>query len=279
MIPTTPLPSGTPLPVLGQGTWRMGESPAHRAREVAALQHGIDLGMTLIDTAEMYGSGGAERITGEAIRGRRDAVQVVSKVLPHNASRAGTAAACHASLKRLGIETLDLYLLHWRGPHPLAETVAALEALVAAGDIRAWGVSNFDVADMEELVAVPGGANCATNQVLYHLGARGIEYDLLGWCASRKMPVMAYSPLGNDGRLLRHPELIRIARAHGATPAQVALSFVLARPNVIAIPKASDTTHVTQNREALDLPLTSEDLAALDRAFPPPKRKVGLEMI
>lgn len=273
------LSDGTLVPTLGQGTWRMGESRADFAREVEALQQGIALGMTLIDTAEMYGSGGAERVTAAAIEGRREAVQVVSKVLPHNASRAGTLKACRASLERLGIETLDLYLLHWRGPHPLADTVAAFEELRDAGAIKAWGVSNFDVEDMEELFAVPGGENCATNQVLYHLGARGIEYDLLGWCDAHQMPVMAYSPLGNDGRLLRHPELLRIARVHGATPAQIALAFVLARPNVIAIPKASDLSHVAANRAAAELALSAEDAAALDRAFPPPKRKVGLEMI
>jgi diketogulonate reductase-like aldo/keto reductase len=278
-IRTTALPDGTLVPILGQGTWRMGERSGAFGREVEALKHGIELGMTLIDTAEMYGSGGAERVTAEAIKGRRTAVQIVSKVLPHNASRAGTLAACRASLERLGIETLDLYLLHWRGPHPLKETVAAFEELRAAGEIRAWGVSNFDVEDMEELFAVPGGKNCATNQVLYHLGARGIEYDLLGWCAAHHLPVMAYSPLGSDGRLLRHPALAAIARAHGATPATVALAFVLARPTVIAIPKASDLSHVADNRAAAELVLTAEDVAALDRTFPPPKRKVGLEMI
>jgi len=278
-IRTTTLPDGTPLPALGQGTWRMGESRGGVAGEVAALEQGIALGMTLLDAAEMYGDGGAERVAAAAIRGRRDAVQVVSKVLPHNASRAGTIAACRASLERLGIETLDLYLLHWRGRYPLAETVAAFEELKAAGAIRAWGVSNFDVDDMEELLAVPGGKNCATNQVLYHLGARGIEYDLLGWCADRGMTVMAYSPLGNDGRLLRHPALARLAEAHGATPAQIALAFVLSRPGVVAIPKASTSAHVAANRAAADIVLSTDDLAALDHAFPPPRRKVMLEMI
>lgn len=278
-IRTTTLPDGTLLPALGQGTWRMGEARGGLAGEVAALEQGIALGMTLLDTAEMYGDGGAERVVAAAIRDRRDAVQVVSKVLPHNASRAGTIAACRASLERLGIETLDLYLLHWRGRYPLAETVAAFEELKAAGTIRAWGVSNFDVDDMEELLAVPGGKNCATNQVLYHLGARGIEYDLLGWCADRGMPVMAYSPLGNDGRLLRHPALARLAEAHGATPAQIALAFVLSRPGVIAIPKASTPAHVAANRAAADIVLSADDLAALDHAFPPPRRKVMLEMI
>jgi diketogulonate reductase-like aldo/keto reductase len=257
----------------------MGEDPRRAAAEIAALEQGIGLGMTLLDTAEMYGDGGAERIVAAAIRDRREAVQVVSKVLPMHASHAGTIAACQASLARLEIETLDLYLLHWRGGHPLTETVAAFEELKAAGAIRAWGVSNFDVDDMEELFAVPGGSNCATNQVLYHLGARGIEYDLLGWCAERHLPVMAYSPLGNDGRLLRHPALLRLAEAHAATPAQIALAFVLARPGVIAIPKASTSAHVAANRAALDIVLSPDDLAALDRAFPPPKRKVGLEMI
>lgn len=278
-IPTLELPSGKRVPVLGQGTWRMGEDRQRYADEVSALRRGIDLGMTLIDTAEMYGDGGAERVTGEAIKGRRDEVQLVSKVVPSNASRAGTIDACERSLKRLGTDHIDIYLLHWRGRHPLAETVAAFETLRQSGAIGAWGVSNFDVDDMEELLSVPGGENCATNQVLFNLGARGIEYDLLPWSVAHRMPVMAYSPLGNDTRLLRHPELQRIAAQHQATPAQVALAFVLSQQGVMAIPKATHPDHVDDNRRAFDIALTEADLAALDAAFPPPRRKQSLEMI
>jgi diketogulonate reductase-like aldo/keto reductase len=278
-IPTVRFPSGNAVPALGQGTWRMGEDRRRHADEVTALRRGIELGMTLIDTAEMYGDGGAELVVAEAIRGRRDEVQLVSKVLPYNASRSGTIAACERSLKRLGTDHIELYLLHWRGRYPLAETVEAFETLQRSGAIGAWGVSNFDVDDMEELLSVPGGKACATNQVLYNLAARGIEYDLLGWSAEHAMPIMAYSPLGNDNRMLRHPELNRIARARGATAAQVALAFVLARPGVVAIPKATGLDHVTENRAAAELTLTAEEHAALDAAFPPPRRKQALEMI
>lgn len=278
-IPTVRFLSGNAVPALGQGTWRMGEDRRRHADEVTALRRGIELGMTLIDTAEMYGDGGAELVVAEAIRGRRDEVQLVSKVLPYNASRSGTIAACERSLKRLGTDHIELYLLHWRGRYALAETVEAFETLQRSGAIGAWGVSNFDVDDMEELVAVPGGEACATNQVLYNLAARGIEYDLLGWSAEHAMPIMAYSPLGNDNRMLRHPELNRIARARGATAAQVALAFVLARPGVVAIPKATGLDHVTENRAAAELTLTAEEHAALDAAFPPPRRKQSLEMI
>jgi diketogulonate reductase-like aldo/keto reductase len=276
-LPTFALPSGKRAPLLGQGTWRMGEADRRFADEVTALRRGMDLGMTLLDTAEMYGD--AELVVGEAIRGRRDEVQLVSKVLPSNASRAGTIAACARSLKRLGTDHIELYLLHWRGRYPLAETVAAFETLKRSGAIGAWGVSNFDVDDMEELLSVPDGQNCATNQVLYNLTARGIEYDLLPWSAAHGMPVMAYSPLGNDNRMLRHPELQRIANAHGASAAQIALAFVLHRPGIVAIPKATGLDHVAENRAAADLALTEADLAALDLAFPPPRRKQSLEMI
>jgi len=278
-LPAVALPSGKSVPALGQGTWRMGEDHRRHADEVMALRRGIELGMTLIDTAEMYGDGGAELVVAEAIRGRRTEVQLVSKVLPGNASRSGTIAACERSLKRLGTDHIELYLLHWRGRPPLAETVEAFETLQRSGAIGAWGVSNFDVDDMEELLAIPGGRACTTNQVLYNLTARGIEYDLLGWSAEHAMPIMAYSPLGNDNRMLRHPELQRIANARGVTAAQVALAFVLARPGVIAIPKATGLDHVTENRAAADLQLTAADLAALDAAFPPPRRKQALEMI
>lgn len=278
-LPSLPLPAGKSVPVLGQGTWRMGEDRRRHADEVAALRRGIELGMTLIDTAEMYGDGGAERVVADAIQGNRDRVQLVSKVLPSNASRAGTIAACQRSLQRLGTDHIELYLLHWRGRHPLAETVEAFESLKRSGAIGDWGVSNFDVDDMDELLAVSDGKACATNQVLYNLAARGIEYDLLGWSTEHAMPVMAYSPLGNDNRMLRHPELQRIAKARGVTAAQVALAFVLARPGVIAIPKATGLDHVAENRAAADLQLTAADFTALDAAFPPPRRKQALEMI
>lgn len=278
-IPTIDLARLGPVPVLGQGTWRMGERRDSLTAEIDALQYGIDLGMTLIDTAEMYGDGGAERVVASAIAGRRQSVQLVSKVLPYNASRRGTIAACEQSLSRLDTDHLDLYLLHWRGSHPLAETVAGLEDLRRDGRIRAWGVSNFDVDDMEELLAVPGGENCAVNQVLYNLEARGIEFDLLGWSAAHRIPIMAYSPLGNDGRLLRHPVLAGIAADRGATVAQAALAFVLARENVVAIPKAASRDHVADNRAALDVVLDGDELAALDRAFPPPARKQPLAML
>ena len=271
------LPSGETVPALGQGTWKMGESRAQRAAEIRALQLGLDLGMRLIDTAEMYADGVAEEITGEAIAGRRDELFLVSKVLPGNASRAGTIAACERSLKRLQTETIDLYLLHWPSQHPLAETVAGFEALQKSGKIRLWGVSNFDPADMEDLLAA-GGRAVAANQVLYNLTRRGIEYDLMPWSAKHHVPIMAYSPI-EQGRLARHRELGKIAEAHGATSAQIALAFVLGQPNVIAIPKSGNDAHVRDNRAAADIVLTPADLAALDAAFPPPRRKSSLEMI
>ena len=271
------LPSGETVPALGQGTWKMGESRAQRAAEIRALQLGFDLGMRLIDTAEMYADGVAEEITGEAIAGRRDELFLVSKVLPGNASRAGTIAACERSLKRLQTETIDLYLLHWPSQHPLAETVAGFEALQKSGKIRLWGVSNFDPADMEDLLAA-GGRAVAANQVLYNLTRRGIEYDLMPWSAKHHVPIMAYSPI-EQGRLARHRELGKIAEAHGATSAQIALAFVLGQPNVIAIPKSGNDAHVRDNRAAADIVLTPADLAALDAAFPPPRRKSSLEMI
>ncbi|MGG5810652.1 aldo/keto reductase [Falsiroseomonas sp. CW058] len=271
------MPDGTPVPALGQGTWRMGERGADRKAEAAALRLGLDLGLTLIDTAEMYAEGGAEEVVADAIAGRREEVFLVSKVYPHNASRAGLPRALDASLRRLRVERLDLYLLHWRGGVPLAETAEAMERAVAAGKIARWGVSNLDVEDLEELG--PALAGCATDQVLWNLEARGVEYDLLPFCAARGMPVMAYSPIGQGGALLRHAALRAVAARHGATPAQAALAFVLARPGVIAIPKASDPAHLRQNAAARDLALDAEDLAALDAAFPPPRRKRPLEMI
>jgi diketogulonate reductase-like aldo/keto reductase len=277
-IPTTLLPNGREIPVLGQGTWNMGEHASEAKREIESLRAGLDLGMTLIDTAEMYAEGGAEKIVGEAIRGRRDEVFLVSKVYPWNASRKGTIEACDNSLARLRTDRIDLYLLHWRGNHPLAETVEAFEKLKASGKIGAWGVSNFDTSDMEELLAVPSGKNVAANQVLYNLARRGIEFDLLPWCQQRNIPVMAYSPI-EQGRILHNPELIRIAKANQATPAQVALAFLLERDGVIVIPKTANAARATENRDAVSLDITDEDWAALDAAFPPPAKKKPLEML
>ena len=277
-IRTTQLPSSEKVPVLGQGTWFMGEDRRQAQREADALRLGIDLGMTLIDTAEMYGSGGAEEVVGEAIAGRRDEVFIVSKVLPSNASRKATLAACERSLKRLKCETIDLYLLHWRGGYPLQDTVAAFEELVVAGMIRHWGVSNFDADDMEELLRLPGGGRVAANQVLYNLTRRGIEYDLLPFCQERSVPVMAYSPI-EQGRMLDHPALIGVAREYGTTPAAVALAFVIGQAGVIAIPKSSTPQHIRDNRTAVDLVLAPEHLAILEKAFPPPRRRQRLEML
>jgi len=277
-VPTLELPSGETVPRLGLGTWRMGESRRTRAQEITALELGIDLGMTLIDTAEMYGSGGAEQVVAEAIAGRRDQVVIVSKVLPENASRAGAIAACKRSLKHLGIDQLDLYLLHWRGPHPLKETLAGFEALRRDGLIKAWGVSNFDVDDMEELMALPGGNAVATNQVLYNLAKRGIEADLLPWSRARGIPIMAYSPI-DQGRIVRTRALAAVAARHGVTPAQIALAWVLRHQEMMVIPKATNETHVRENRAALDLALTAADLAELNKAFPPPVGATSLEML
>jgi diketogulonate reductase-like aldo/keto reductase len=277
---TVTLPGGETVPALGQGTWYMGEQRGEAVREAAALRLGVDLGMTLIDTAEMYASGGAEQVVATAAAGIRDQLFIVSKVLPQNASRTGVPAACERSLKRLKTDRIDLYLLHWRGGHPLAETVAAFEALKAAGKIRYWGVSNLDTADMKELLGVPGGAACAANQVLYHPDSRGIEFDLLPWCADHKIPVMAYSPLGhNVRRLLGSAALQAVARRHNATPAQVAIAWGLRSGNVISIPKASDTAHVRENAAGAAIELSAEDLAAIDKVHRPPSRKVGLDLL
>ncbi|MDC4205619.1 MAG: aldo/keto reductase [Candidatus Manganitrophus sp.] len=266
---TVMLPSGVPVPVLGQGTWGMGETPERRQDEIAALRFGLDLGLTLIDTAEMYGEGGAEEVVGEAIEGRRDEVYLVSKVYPFNASLHGTVAACERSLNRLRTDHLDLYLLHWRGDYPLSETVEAFEALKEAGAIRDWGVSNFDLPDMEELVTVPNGEQVATDQVLYNLYHREVETALLPWCLKRHIPIMAYSPI-EQGRMLDDPLLKEIASHHGITPAQAALAWLLQKQEVIVIAKASKIEHVRQNREALDVHLTIRDLEALDQAYPLP---------
>jgi diketogulonate reductase-like aldo/keto reductase len=266
------------MPRLGLGTWHMGERPARRADEAQALRLGLDLGMPLIDTAEMYGDGGAEEVVGDAIAGRRDGVYVVTKFYPHHASRRELRAACDRSLARLRIERIDCYLYHWRGSVPLAETVATLRELVAAGKIARWGVSNFDVADLEELVAIPGGNEVAANQVLYNLASRGIEFDLLAWCGERGIDVMAYSPL-DEGRLVEHPALHAVAKRLGCTPAQAALAWVLRDERVVAIPKASHAGHVRANRAAADMKLDAQSLSDLDRAFPPPRRKTALAMI
>ena len=272
------LPSGEQIPALGMGTWMIGESSSTRAEEIATLQRGIDLGMTLIDTAEMYGEGASERLVGEAIKGGRDSVFLVSKVYPHNASLKGTAAACERSLRRLGVESLDLYLLHWRGSVPLSETVDAFERLRRQGKIRHWGVSNLDPGDMAELRESPGGERVAVNQVLYNLSRRGIEWDLLPWCEERGIPVMAYSPI-EQARLLRQSGLRALAAKHGATPAQLALAWLLNHERVIAIPKASTRAHLEENFAALECPLDDATLAELDRLFPPPRRATPLEML
>lgn len=272
------LTSEEQVPALGMGTWFMGESRASRAQEIASLRHGIELGMGLIDTAEMYGDGEAETLVGEAIAGRRDQVFLVSKVYPHHASRQGTIAACERSLARLATDHIDLYLLHWRGSVPFAETIAAFEQLQRAGKIRHWGVSNLDPADMAELYATPGGERVATDQVLYNLARRGIEWDLLPWCSERQIPLMAYSPI-EQARLLDEPRLQQLAAQIGRSAAQLALAWVLSRPNVIAIPKAGQLAHVDENHGALDCPLTPEVLRELDAIFPPPRRARPLEML
>ncbi|MBD2256312.1 aldo/keto reductase [Pseudanabaena sp. FACHB-2040] len=275
---TLRLPSGQLIPVLGLGTWKMGESARFRQEEVAALRHGLDLGMTLIDTAEMYGQGEAETVIAEAIAGRRSDVFLVSKVYPHNATHERAIAACERSLQRLQTDYLDLYLLHWRGSVPLSETLEAFETLKQAGKIRAFGVSNFDVKDLEKATALPGGDAIATNQVLYNLMRRGIEWDLLPWCRQRQIPVMAYSPV-EQGRLLKHRPLQALAQQKGVSAAQLAIAWLLHQDNVIVIPKASSLAHVEENQAALKIQLSPEDLAALDEAFPPPAQPIALEML
>ena len=294
---TVQLSDGERVPRLGQGTWTMGEKSKSHADEVAALRLGIDLGLTLIDTAEMYGEGGAEKVVADAIDGQRDRVFVVTKVYPHNASRTELPKACERSLKRLRIEVIDLYLLHWRGSVPLAETVETFEQLRSAGKIRRWGVSNFDLKDMEELSAIwtdssrgELASNCAANQVLYNLKNREIEFDLLPWSQKNKIPIMAYSPVGHGRGLLENATLKKIAKRHDATchaeasregwtPAQIALAWVLRQPGVIAIPKASSKTHVRENAGSLEIKLTKEDLAEIDREFRPPRSKEPLPML
>jgi diketogulonate reductase-like aldo/keto reductase len=272
------LPDGETIPALGQGTWQMAETASRRKHEIEALRLGVELGMTLIDTAEMYGEGAAEELVAEALAEQRDRLFLVSKVYPHNASRQGVVQACERSLKRLKTDRLDLYLLHWRGSVPLEETIAGFEELRRSGKIRLWGVSNFDIDDMKELVQIPEGENCVTNQVLYNVTRRGPEFDLIPWMAEHRMPLMAYSPI-EQGRLPRGGVLQRIGRRHGASPFQIALAWLLQKPAVIAIPKASSPDHVRDNHRALEIRLSPEDLEAIDAEFPPPKRKRPLEMI
>ncbi|MEP0798997.1 aldo/keto reductase [Funiculus sociatus GB2-A5] len=275
---TLKLPSGQLIPILGMGTWQMGESARNRQSEIDALRHGLDLGLSLIDTAEMYGEGGAEEVIAHAIASRRAEVFLVSKVYPHNASKRGAIAACERSLKRLKTDYLDLYLLHWRGSVPLVETLEAFQTLQQAGKIRSYGVSNFDVEDMEEAIGLKGGKAIATNQVLYNLMRRGIEWNLLPWCQQRGIPIMAYSPI-EQGRLLNNQTLKAIAQERGVTAAQVAIAWLLHQDNVIVIPKSSRIDHVEQNYAALNLKLSADELASLDAAFPAPTKPVSLEML
>lgn len=280
---TVQLPDGTTVPAIGQGTWYMGERNSDLRAEVKALQQGLDAGMTLIDTAEMYADGGAERVVGEAISGRRDDVFLVSKVYPHHAGGAKAIAACEQSLKRLKTDCLDLYLLHWRGSIPLHDTVAAMEKLQQSGKIRRWGVSNLDTDDMQALWKIPGGNACMTNQVLYHAAARGIEFDLLPWCEEHSVPVMAYCPLAQAGKLrhdvLTAPVMQEIANARGVSSAQIALAWVTRTDNVIAIPKAVQPQHVKDNAAALTLSLTADEIARIDTVFPAPNHKTPLDMV
>ena len=272
------------MPVLGQGTWRMGEDPSKRQAEVDALRLGFNLGMNLIDTAEMYGEGGAEEVVGEAIEDRpRAEVFIVSKVYPHNATRRGAIEACERSLRRLKTGYIDLYLLHWRGDVSLNETLEAFQFLKDNGEIRDYGVSNFDIDDMEEACALPRGDEIVTNQVLYNLAHRGIEWGLLPWCQERKIPIMAYSPIGADAaeqkRVFTNPAVKSIAARHDATPAQITVAWLLRQPDVIVIPKATHPQHIRENREAHEIELTDQDVNELDKAFPPPDRKIPLEMV
>lgn len=282
-VRTTPLPSGRQMPVLGQGTWRMGEAVSQRKAEVAALRFGLDLGMNLIDTAEMYGEGGAEEVVAEAISDRREEVFVVSKVYPHNSTRRGAIEACARSLRRLKTDYIDLYLLHWRADVALSETLEAFTQLKEEGKILEYGVSNFDVSDMEEAIALPGGDEIASNQVLYNLAHRGIEWDLLPWSRERGIPIMAYSPVGHktveQKRMLGQTGITAVASRHGVTPAQVALAWLLRQPEMVAIPKAVKPGHIRENRAAHDLELTDRDLEELNEAFPPPTRRIPLETL
>lgn len=275
---TVTLPSGERVPSLGLGTWKIGDEPDARSEEIATIRQALDLGVTLIDTAEMYGEGLAEERIGEAIAGRRDQAFLVSKVYPHNASRKGAAAACERSLRRLGTDRIDLYLLHWRGSVKLAETMEAFESLQQSGKIRHYGVSNLDLADMEELWKLPGGPAVATNQVLYNLTRRGIECDLLPWLRERRIPIMAYSPI-EQGRLLKNRKLVDFAGRYDITPSHAALAWLLSKEGVIVIPKTSRRDRLQENFEALEVELTPAQLAELDRLFPAPTEPVPLEML
>jgi len=278
-MPTIALPSGEAMPMLGQGTWHFAEVAARRDLEIAALRQGLDLGMNLIDTAEMYADGEAERLVGQAIAGRRDEVFLVSKVLPHHATREGTAAACQGSLRRLNTDRLDLYLLHWRVPRvPLAETLEAFMGLQEGGLIRYWGVSNFDIPDIEELISLPGGREAATDQVLYNLSRRAAEFELIPICDELGIPIMAYSPI-EQGRMLGNPVLRDIAARHNASPVQIALAWVLRLDNICAIPRTNEPEHVIENRAAVDVALDHDDFVALDAEFPPPLQYQPLEML
>ena len=279
-VRTIKLPNGRRIPVFGMGTWRMGESNRNRQTEIAALRRGMELGVSLIDTAEMYGEGEAEKVIGEALAGTslRSEVFLVSKVYPHNASRQGVVAACDRTLKRLNTDYLDLHLLHWRSSVPLSETLEAFQSLKQAGKIRDYGVSNFDVDDMKEAVELEGGDLIATNQILYNLSRRGVELNLLPWCRQNQIPVMAYSPI-EQGRLLGSQALERIAQARGLTEAQIAIAWLLHQDNIIVIPKASKIEHIEQNYAALDISLSTEELTALDTAFPPLHQPIPLEML
>lgn len=280
---TIRLNDGTQLPALGQGTWHMGEDRSMAKYEIAALQRGLDLGMTLIDTAEMYGQGGAETVVGKAIKGRRDEVFLVSKVYPHNAGGHALLESCEDSLRRLRTDCIDLYLLHWRGTFSFEQTIGGMEYLKSAGKIKRWGVSNLDVADMNELIVCKGAEACAVNQVLYHLGSRGIEFDLLPWQRQKQMPVMAYSPLAQRGflrqELLNSPALQQVAESHGATIFQILLAWTMRDGDVVTIPKATSIAHVEENAKAAEIVLTPEDLTALDNAFPSPQSKQPLDVV
>ncbi|AJA47173.1 aldo/keto reductase [Clostridium pasteurianum DSM 525 = ATCC 6013] len=277
------LPDKTKVPVIGQGTWYLGEKLNDREREIAALRLGIELGMTLIDTAEMYGSGRSEALVGEAIKGIRDSIFLVSKVYPHNSGLNNIFKSCENSLKRLGTDHLDLYLLHWRGNVPLEETITGMEKLKKQGKILRWGVSNFDTEDMKELWECEDGSNCVTNQVLYHLGSRGIEFDLLPWQRIHKMPIMAYCPVAQGGslrtQLLKNSSVNRIAKAHNVKPLQIILAWCLRSKDIIAIPKAAKVEHVLKNAEAASIVLSENELFELDKAFPAPTRKVSLDIV
>ena len=275
---TVALPSGERVPAFGMGTWMMGQNKGARAEEIATLQLGLDLGANLIDTAEMYGEGRAEELIGEAIAERRDQVFLVSKVYPHNASREGAVLACERSLRRLKTDRIDLYLLHWRGNVPLAETMDAFMTLQHSGKIRHYGVSNLDIDDMQELLAVPGGGATATNQVLYNLARRGIEWDLLPQLRARGIPVMAYSPI-EQAKLLSNRKLVEFAKRSGMTPAKAALAWLLSSDDIIVIPKTSHRERLRENVAALDIQLTTAQLAELDQLFPPPKGPRPLEML